>query len=129
MINKNQNKRTNGKMFNKPEKRFSKAKMKRETVNEQNKETVQKELKETPKRSFQYSNAAAVRYEFRGVAKKIYTATLAGRSSQQHGYHILSKGQLVTVEDFGGDQPLRITSLDGRQGICSEACIKPLRFS
>lgn len=107
-------------------KRFSKAKMKREMVSENtttNKETKTIKVETKPK---PHVCTEVDKYQFRGTPKRTYSAILKNRSSQQKGYNVLSKGQQVTVEDFGGDQPLRVTAMDGRQGITCADNIKPL---
>lgn len=111
------------------QKRFSKAKMKREIVMTED-TTI---LKVSPKikkinEPKQYKCTVVDKYQFRGNPKNIYSATLKYSTSQQKGYSVLSKGQQVTVEDFGSDQPLRVTTMDGRVGITHADCINPLCF-
>lgn len=109
------------------EKRFSKNRIKRELQEQtyvENQERVVVDVK--PKEKRQYKSDFVERYEFRGAPKKVFSAILKKSSSTQRGYSTLNAGQQVTVEDFGGDQPLRVTSIDGRQGITSYDNIKSL---
>lgn len=59
------------------------------------------------------------KYEFKGSPREVFTAFLKKNSSIQRGYSMLNSGQHVTVEYFDKEQPLRITSIDGRKGITS----------
>ena len=107
-------------------KRFSKAKIKHEMVSENT--NIKKVLK-TPKVTTEpkkYVCTAEDVYQFRGVPKRVYSAIIKQPSFQQKGYEVLSKGQQVTVEYFGDDQPLRITAIDGRVGITCANNIKSL---
>lgn len=108
------------------QKRFSKNRIKHELKEQTYVENQKKAVVEKPKEKYQYKSDFVERYEFRGTPKKIFSALLKNRSSTQKGYSTLNAGQQVTVEDFGGDQPLRVTSMDGRQGITSYDNIKSL---
>lgn len=106
-------------------KRFSKNRIKHELQEHtyvENQERVVVDVK--PKKKSQYKSDFVERYEFKGAPKKIFSAILKKSSSTQRGYSTLNAGQQVTVEDFGGDQPLRVTSMDGRQGITSYNNVK-----
>ena len=108
------------------QKRFSKNRIKRELQEQTYVENQEKVISVKPKEKRQYKSDFVERYEFRGTPKKIFSALLKKRSSTQRGYSTLNAGQQVIVEDFGGDQPLRVTSMDGRQGITSYDNIKSL---
>ena len=108
------------------QKRFSKNRIKRELQEQTYVENQEKVISVKPKEKRQYKSDFVERYEFRGTPKKIFSALLKKRSSTQRGYSTLNAGQQVTVEDFGSDQPLRVTSMDGRQGITSYDNIKSL---
>lgn len=110
---------------NNGQKRFSKNRIKRE-LEQTYVENQEKVVNVKPKEKHQYKIDFAERYEFRGTPKKVFSALLKKSSSTQRGYSTLNAGQQVTVEDFGGDQPLRVTSMDGRQGITSYDNIKSL---
>lgn len=105
------------------QKRFSKNRIKCEL---QEQTYVEKVVNVKPKEKRQYKSDFVERYEFRGTPKKVFSALLKKSSSTQRGYSTLNAGQQVTVEDFGGDQPLRVTAMDGRQGITSYDNIKSL---
>lgn len=112
---------------NNGEKRFSKNRIKRELQEQtyvENQERVVVDVK--PKEKRQYKSDFVERYEFSGAPKKVFSAILKKSSSTQRGYSTLNAGQQVTVEDFGGDQPLRVTAIDGRQGVTSYDNIKSL---
>lgn len=111
-------------------KRFSKAKMKREMVSE-NTVDIEQTVKQSKNSEQSKTHVCLVAeiFKFKGEPKRVYSAILKRNSSQQKGYDVLSKGQQVTVEDFGSSQPLRIKSMDGRIGITSESNVKPLSFS
>lgn len=98
-------------------KRFSKAKMKREMVSENANTDKTVRASETTTEPKRHVSSIVEIYKFRGEPKRVYSAIIKRHSSQQKGYDVLSAGQNVTVEDFGGDQPLRITAMDGRVGI------------
>lgn len=108
------------------QKRFSKNRIKRELQEQTYVENQEKVISVKPKEKRQYKSDFVERYEFRGTPKKIFSALLKKSSSTQRGYSTLNAGQQVTVEDFGGDQPLRVTAMDGRQGITSYDNIKSL---
>lgn len=108
------------------EKRFSKNRIKHELKEQTYVENQEKVVGVKPKEKRQYKSDFVERYEFKGTPKKIFSALLKKSSSTQRGYSTLNAGQQVTVEDFGGDQPLRVTAMDGRQGITSYDNIKSL---
>ena len=108
------------------QKRFSKNRIKHELQEQTYVENQEKVVSVKPKEKRQYKDDFVERYEFRGVPKKVFSALLKKRSSTQRGYSTLNAGQQVTVEDFGCDQPLRVTAMDGRQGITSYDNIKSL---
>lgn len=108
------------------QKRFSKNRIKRELQEQTYVENQEKVVSVKPKEKRQYKSDFVERYEFRGEPKKVFSAILKKSSSTQRGYSTLNAGQQVTVEDFGYDQPLRVTSMDGRQGITSYDNIKSL---
>ena len=107
-------------------KRFSKAKMKREIVSENTKVDKTTKTVKTTTEPKQRVCTAVEMYQFRGTPKQVYSATIKRHSSPQKGYSVLSAGQQVTVEDFGGSQPLRIVAMDGRVGITDNDNIKRL---
>lgn len=107
-------------------KRFSKSRMQREMMLENNAKNLKSETQVRVAEPKTHVCVAKEKYQFKGTPKNVYSATLKNHSSQQNGYDVLSKGQLVTVEDFGGDQPIRVTATDGRQGITCLDNIKPL---
>jgi hypothetical protein len=113
-------------------KRYSKSKFNREVVMGKNSvEEVKssKTVTTTPKVQRDYhANAIPEKYQFQGTPREVFNATLLKPSIAQRGYSQLSKGQMVTVEDFGGGQPLRVTSMDKRVGIADHSLIKRLEF-
>lgn len=111
---------------NDDQKRFSKNRIKRELQEQTYVENQEKVVNVKPKEKRQYKSDFVERYEFRGTPKKVFSALLKKSSSTQRGYSTLTAGQQVTVEDFGGDQPLRVTAMDGRQGITSYDNVKSL---
>ena len=108
------------------QKRFSKNRIKRELQEQTYVENQEKVVNVKTKEKRQYKSDFVERYEFRRTPKKIFSALLKRNSSPQRGYSTLNAGQQVMVEDFGGDQPLRVTAMDGRQGITSYDNIKSL---
>lgn len=121
-----QKKNANNRSFrkNKPqsdtkEKRYSKAKFRSDNAQKSAVEATEKKAKatkvaETPKRDY---SAIPTKFQFEGKPTKIYTATLVTPSVQRYGYSVLSKGQMVRVEEFGKNGWSRVTAQDGRQGI------------
>ena len=78
------------------------------------------------KEKHQYKSNFTKFYEFKEAPKKIFSAILKKCSSEQKGYSVLKSGQQVTVEYFGEDHLLRVTAMDGRQGVTNYNNIKPL---
>lgn len=107
-------------------KRFSKAKMKRDMVSENTVDNKNERVIKVGTNPRPHTCTAVEKYQFKGTPKRTFSATLRHHSSPQKGYKVLSEGQQVTVEDFGSDQPLRITAMDGRVGITQPDNIKPL---
>jgi hypothetical protein len=111
-------------------KRYSKSKFNHEVLGENAHEEKPKTVKSTPKEQRDYRSAVIPeKYQFRGTPQEVFSATLTKPSFAQKGYVQLSKGQMVTVEDFGGDQPLRVTAMDKRVGVADHSIIKRLSFA
>ena len=109
-------------------KRFSKAQMKREIISE-NSLNSNRNSRTIPKKTNEPKTPVIVGrevYKFKGEPKETFSATLKRHSISAYGYSVLSAGQQVTVENFGGGQPLRIIAMDGRVGITCSDNIKPL---
>lgn len=123
--------RNNKPQTNIKEKRYSKAKFRSD--NAQTSAVGATERKAKAESTQPKTNCAAInlptKFQFEGKPTRIYTATLVAPSVQRYGYSVLSKGQMVRVEEFENGWS-RVTSLDGRQGIVySKNNLKALQFS
>lgn len=99
------------------QKKISKMQMKRELEKQLYAEKQEKDIVKNKEKHVY--KICVEKYEFKGSPREVFTAFLKKNSSTQKGYSTLNSGQHVTVEYFDKEQPLRITSIDGRKGITS----------
>lgn len=133
-----QKKNTNNRLFrnNKPqtenkERRYSKPKFRKDTMDAASGEVRQNGAKRTEERPTPQKTYAPIptKFQFEGKPTTVYHATLATPTVQRYGYSVIPKGQLVRAEWFGNGW-CRVTAQDGRQGIVySRNSLKKLQFS
>lgn len=113
------------------ERRYSKSKFRKDTMDATVKEVRNESTARVavaPKRDYSVVNLPT-KFQFEGKPTRIYTATLTAPTAQRYGYSVLSKGQMVRVEEFRNGW-YRVTAQDGRQGIVySKNNLKALQFS
>lgn len=131
MEKKNFNKKLNKRVSNKPtdeltKKRFSKSKFRKEVRDEQILDISEKK-QFTVRKKKQFT--VEEKYEFNGNVTKTWRGILIKPTLQKKGYDLLSKGQLVKVEEFDNDSLIRVSINDGRVGVTNLSDVGKLNFT
>lgn len=122
------NKRQSKQTLNLDDKKFSKAKFRKEVRDSDSVKELKNENQTRSKKN-KSNYRIPTKYEFIGKPIRKFFAIITQATKQSKGYSVIPKGQCVMVEDFGANSPFyRVTAQDERIGIIAKLYLKNIAY-